>query len=114
MSGSVVTRVEADILLVVCVSSLLEARLGMSVGREARKMTCRGMEVSVGGEQRRHVLRLDDEISAYAERCSRKLGWMMSEQVGGGLLSVPQFRTDFGYVSDGQPLIPARTTSVTW
>ena len=39
---------------------------------------------------------------------------MMSEQVGasGGLMSVPQIRTDFGYVSDDQPLIPARTASV--
>ncbi|KAI9568718.1 hypothetical protein HD554DRAFT_709317 [Boletus coccyginus] len=37
-------------------------------------------------------------------------GWVRrrpNDQVGGGLLSMPQFRTDFGYVSDGQPILPA-------
>ena len=88
VSGSVVTRVGADILLVRGMDrepGLLGALIRMRVvfvvgevedvgGEEARKMSCRGMAVSIGGEQRRHVLRLDDEISAYAERCSRELG----------------------------------------
>lgn len=31
----------------------------------------------------------------------------VDRQVGGGLLSVPQFRTDFGYIANGQPILPA-------
>ncbi|KAF8137075.1 general substrate transporter [Boletus edulis] len=39
--------------------------------------------------------------------CIGALLWGYDAQVGGGLLSVPQFRMDFGYVSDGQPILPA-------
>ncbi|KAH0834933.1 general substrate transporter [Lanmaoa asiatica] len=39
--------------------------------------------------------------------CIGALLWGYDAQVGGGLLSVPQFRTDFGYVSDNQPILPA-------
>ncbi|KAF8552470.1 maltose permease [Imleria badia] len=39
--------------------------------------------------------------------CIGALLWGYDAQVGGGLLSVPQFRTDFGYISEGQPILPA-------
>ncbi|KAF8430640.1 general substrate transporter [Boletus edulis BED1] len=39
--------------------------------------------------------------------CIGALLWGYDAQVGGGLLSVPQFRMDFGYVSGGQPILPA-------
>ncbi|KAN0086099.1 General substrate transporter [Tylopilus felleus] len=40
--------------------------------------------------------------------CIGALLWGYDSQVGGGLLSVSQFRTDFGYVtSDGETILPA-------
>ncbi|KAG8216575.1 general substrate transporter [Butyriboletus roseoflavus] len=39
--------------------------------------------------------------------CIGALLWGYDAQVGGGLLSVPQFRTDFGYIYQGQPVLPA-------
>ena len=48
-------------------------------------------------------------LSAYLGHCSRKarLDDVRTDQVGGGLLSSPQFRTEVGYVSDDQPILPA-------
>ncbi|KAF9220749.1 maltose permease [Gyrodon lividus] len=39
--------------------------------------------------------------------CMGALLWGYDSQVGGGLLSVPVFRTDFGYVNGGQPVLAA-------
>ncbi|KAI9568717.1 maltose permease, partial [Boletus coccyginus] len=39
--------------------------------------------------------------------CIGALLWGYDAQVSGGLLGVPQFRADFGYVLDGQPILPA-------
>jgi len=39
--------------------------------------------------------------------CMGALLWGYDAQVGGGLLSVPQFRADFGYIYEGSPVLPA-------
>ena len=66
-------------------------------------MSCRGRAVSVGGE-RRHVLRLDNEIFPSTSRSDIACaGLGCPNEVGGSLLSFPQFCTDIGYVADDQP-----------